>query len=235
MGGRASAPRNRRGAGGGYTKSNVARCWANETAALVGRAVPEELPANTYLEYYGPDHRLNLHARKAMDNGNARAELERIRREVLENLRHLAHAPSALPGPSARRARAAPRRRPAPARLCRQRACLACGRVPAGSRAVCAAGQACPVRAPSLRGSADACPDRHGGLRKFAASRMLITCTLPGIANQGAGRAAGCCWGRSMRGEAGPALALFQACTFTPTPTMPMTRPGSWPATQASS
>ena len=50
-------------AGGGYTKNNVARCWTNETAALVGRAVPEELPPNTYLEYYAPDHRLNLHSR----------------------------------------------------------------------------------------------------------------------------------------------------------------------------
>ncbi|KAK9836274.1 hypothetical protein WJX81_001417 [Elliptochloris bilobata] len=80
--------------GGGYTKNNVARCWTNETAALVGRAVPEELPPNTYLEYYAPDHRLNLHSRKVMDNGNARAELERIRRDVMENLRHLAHTPS---------------------------------------------------------------------------------------------------------------------------------------------
>ena len=50
-------------AGGGYTKNNVARCWTNETAALVGRAVPEELPPNTYLEYYAPDHRLNLHSK----------------------------------------------------------------------------------------------------------------------------------------------------------------------------
>ena len=82
-------------AGGGYTKNNVARCWTNETAALVGRSVPEELPPNTYLEYYAPDHRLNLHSKKSMENSNARAELERIRRDVMENLRHLAHTPGA--------------------------------------------------------------------------------------------------------------------------------------------
>ena len=33
--------------------------------------------------------------RKVMDNGNAKAELERIRINVMENLRHLAHTPSA--------------------------------------------------------------------------------------------------------------------------------------------
>ena len=73
----------------------MARCWTNETAALVGRSVPEELPPNTYLEYYAPDHRLNLHSKKSMENSNARAELERIRRDVMENLRHLAHTPGA--------------------------------------------------------------------------------------------------------------------------------------------
>lgn len=30
-----------------------------------------------------------------MENSNTRAELERIRRDVMENLRHLAHTPSA--------------------------------------------------------------------------------------------------------------------------------------------
>ena len=33
-----------------------------------GRAVPEELPPNTYLEYYAPDHRLNLHSKYAWVN-----------------------------------------------------------------------------------------------------------------------------------------------------------------------
>lgn len=33
--------------------------------------------------------------RKVMENGNAKAELERIRISVIENLRHLAHTPSA--------------------------------------------------------------------------------------------------------------------------------------------
>jgi len=54
-------------AGGGYTKNNVARCWAYETAVVVGADanVTEEIPLNPltqpYYEYFGPEHRLNLH------------------------------------------------------------------------------------------------------------------------------------------------------------------------------
>ena len=51
--------------GGGYTKNNVARCWAYETAVVVGADVTEEIPLNAltqpYYEYFGPEHRLNLH------------------------------------------------------------------------------------------------------------------------------------------------------------------------------
>ena len=35
------------------------------------------------------------YCRKVMENGNAKVELERIRINVMENLRHLAHTPSA--------------------------------------------------------------------------------------------------------------------------------------------
>ena len=46
-------------AGGGYTKNNVARCWTNETAVLLGRdPLDDALPPNDYYEYYAPDHRL---------------------------------------------------------------------------------------------------------------------------------------------------------------------------------
>jgi len=45
----------------------VARCWAYETAVVVGADanVTEEIPLNPltqpYYEYFGPEHRLNLH------------------------------------------------------------------------------------------------------------------------------------------------------------------------------
>ena len=43
--------------GGGYTKHNVARCWAAETAVLVDQPIAEELPHNAYYEYYAPGYR----------------------------------------------------------------------------------------------------------------------------------------------------------------------------------
>ena len=40
--------------GGGYTMRNVARCWALETAVVVGEEIPNALPAgDEYLNYYG--------------------------------------------------------------------------------------------------------------------------------------------------------------------------------------
>ena len=44
-------------AGGGYTKQNVARCWAAETALLVDEHISADLPPNDYYEYFAPDFR----------------------------------------------------------------------------------------------------------------------------------------------------------------------------------
>ena len=44
-------------AGGGYTKQNVARCWAAETALLVDEHISTDLPPNEYYEYFAPDFR----------------------------------------------------------------------------------------------------------------------------------------------------------------------------------
>ena len=82
--------------GGGYTKTNVARCWANETAALLGVGpLDDALPPNDYLEYYAP--RFDLGARQVragLDNANARADVDRIGREVLASLSRLEAAPA---------------------------------------------------------------------------------------------------------------------------------------------
>ena len=82
--------------GGGYTKTNVARCWANETAALLGVGpLDDALPPNDYLEYYAP--RFDLGARQVradLANANARADVDRIGREVLASLSRLEAAPS---------------------------------------------------------------------------------------------------------------------------------------------
>jgi hypothetical protein len=67
--------------GGGYTIRNVARCWAYETAALLGHEVPDELPKNNpYYEYFGPEYRLSLRPDPEMDNANSKEDLDRVRR-----------------------------------------------------------------------------------------------------------------------------------------------------------
>lgn len=82
-------------AGGGYTKNNVARCWANETAILVGKELSEDLPQNLYQEYYQPDYKLNHNvlSTRQLDNQNTRSQIDAIRIRAMEHLRHLAHTP----------------------------------------------------------------------------------------------------------------------------------------------
>nr|KMM70012.1 histone deacetylase 2 [Coccidioides posadasii RMSCC 3488] len=79
--------------GGGYTMRNVARTWAFETGLLVGEQLPTELPYNDYYEYFSPDYELDVRPSN-MDNNNSREYIDRIRKQVIENLKRSAHAPS---------------------------------------------------------------------------------------------------------------------------------------------
>jgi len=79
--------------GGGYTIRNVARCWTYETSILLGQNIPDDLPYNDYLEYFGPDYRLHI-VPSNMENQNTREYLERYKQKVVENLRNLPSAPS---------------------------------------------------------------------------------------------------------------------------------------------
>lgn len=96
--------------GGGYTMRNVARTWAFETGVLVGKEMDPILPYNEYYEvylllrlferhsnidtqYYGPDYELDVRASN-MENANSKDYLEKIKIQVIENLKRTAHAPS---------------------------------------------------------------------------------------------------------------------------------------------
>ncbi|KAJ5551570.1 hypothetical protein N7535_000485 [Penicillium sp. DV-2018c] len=79
--------------GGGYTMRNVARTWAYETGILVGESLPPELPYNDYYEYFAPDYQLDVRPSN-MDNANTREYLDKIRNQVVENLKRTAFAPS---------------------------------------------------------------------------------------------------------------------------------------------
>lgn len=79
--------------GGGYTMRNVARTWAFETGVLCGEKLDTMLPYNDYYEYFAPDYELEVRPSN-MDNANSPEYLDKIRKQVIENLRNVAHCPS---------------------------------------------------------------------------------------------------------------------------------------------
>ena len=82
--------------GGGYTKQNVARCWAMETGILLDRQLKEDIPEHPfYWEYYADaNHKLRVHPSASLENANTKHHLTTVKNAVLEHLRKLEHAPS---------------------------------------------------------------------------------------------------------------------------------------------
>mmetsp|Transcript_10284 Transcript_10284/g.17891 ORF Transcript_10284/g.17891 Transcript_10284/m.17891 type:complete len:428 (+) Transcript_10284:176-1459(+) len=82
--------------GGGYIKTNVAKCWTYETSILTGQTVSSDLPRTQYHEYFGPDFSLfhTTSSYKPVEEQNKREEVEKLKQEVMEHLRQLAHTPS---------------------------------------------------------------------------------------------------------------------------------------------
>jgi len=80
--------------GGGSTLRNVPRCWAYETAVVLGEenTIKDELPFNDYFEYFGPDLRLHLPVSN-MENLNSPQELEQKKIQLLEGLREIEPVP----------------------------------------------------------------------------------------------------------------------------------------------
>ncbi len=81
--------------GGGYTKQNVARCWAYETGVLLDRPMKEDIPYHDfYYEYYADaNYKLKVYPHSVMENANSRAHLTAVKAAVLEHLRGLENAP----------------------------------------------------------------------------------------------------------------------------------------------
>ena len=77
--------------GGGYTMRNVARTWAFETGQLVGMEMSNDLPFTDYYEYYSPDFELDVRPSN-MDNANNPDYLDKIKAQVLENLKRTTQA-----------------------------------------------------------------------------------------------------------------------------------------------
>lgn len=86
--------------GGGYTKSNVARCWTNETAALVRQQISSKLPPSAYDEYFSikdkdPSLRLNFKGDKTCEDLNRQDDINRIFSKVMNNLEAVRTRPTA--------------------------------------------------------------------------------------------------------------------------------------------
>ncbi|KAJ7655149.1 histone deacetylase complex, catalytic component RPD3 [Mycena polygramma] len=79
--------------GGGYTMRNVSRAWAYETGLAAGVELGPEIPVNEYYEYFGPDYELDVKSSNT-DDMNTPAYLDRVKRIVMENLRHTGGPPS---------------------------------------------------------------------------------------------------------------------------------------------
>ncbi|KAJ2829327.1 histone deacetylase [Coemansia erecta] len=79
--------------GGGYTIRNVSRVWAYETGILVGTEMDRKLPMNDYMDYYAPEYTLDVPAYNS-ENSNSAEYLDRIKNQVLQNIRRTSFAPS---------------------------------------------------------------------------------------------------------------------------------------------
>ena len=79
--------------GGGYTIRNVSRCWAYETAMLIGQDVSDDMPWHEYMDYYAPDFKLHPPVSN-MKNTNTREGLDRKTEKLLQQLSQIEFAPS---------------------------------------------------------------------------------------------------------------------------------------------
>ena len=81
--------------GGGYTKSNVSRYWTNETAVLLDRKLAKDIPEHDfYYEYYADqDYKLKVEPTNYIENLNNKTYMHEVKKEVMENLRAIEHAP----------------------------------------------------------------------------------------------------------------------------------------------
>ena len=79
--------------GGGYTVRNVARCWCNETAIMLGETLPDDLPYTEYLEYFSPDFHLQVQPTPGLVDMNTPEYLNTARARILDNLRYAEGTP----------------------------------------------------------------------------------------------------------------------------------------------
>ncbi|KAI0987555.1 hypothetical protein GJ496_010150 [Pomphorhynchus laevis] len=83
--------------GGGYTIKNVSRCWAYETACILGEEdnLPSTIPENDYIESFRPDYNpVPKLSSSRMQDLNSDKYIMAIRQYINENLQQIHRNPS---------------------------------------------------------------------------------------------------------------------------------------------
>jgi len=71
-----------------YEKANIARCWAQITAQLVGIQLSPNIPEHDFFRKYGPDFQLKI-AVGSRPEENTDSYLLMIQEKVLSNLKNI--------------------------------------------------------------------------------------------------------------------------------------------------
>lgn len=74
--------------GGGYTARSAAKCWTYETSLVCNQVLSEQIPANQFYEYYGPDYSL-LVPRINLPNQNTKQDIEQKLAHIRQKLREI--------------------------------------------------------------------------------------------------------------------------------------------------
>eukprot|EP00759_Apiculatamorpha_spiralis_P033945 PhF_6_TR35050/c0_g1_i1/m.51073/K06067/HDAC1_2; histone deacetylase 1/2 len=82
--------------GGGYTVTNVARCWAMETAMLAGCPVEAEavIPTHSFSHLYGKDATMCVESEHSRKNENSNAYIDKVVTFIMAQLHHVGPPPN---------------------------------------------------------------------------------------------------------------------------------------------
>ena len=61
-----------------YTIKNVSRAWSYETSVLLEQPLDNDIPYNSFLEWYAPTYRLHLDPSPSLENKNTTESLDEL-------------------------------------------------------------------------------------------------------------------------------------------------------------
>lgn len=61
-----------------YTIKNVSRAWSYETSVLLEQPLDNDIPYNSFIEWYAPTYRLHLDPSPSLENKNTTESLDEL-------------------------------------------------------------------------------------------------------------------------------------------------------------